>query len=80
MFDIVLKFHDQNLSVVEVITIPIIILKRHTAYVLSDKLKIKGLDCVYVIKYFGHGVHFVHRAANLLKVLQLYLPEGVGPP
>ena len=29
MFDIVLKFHDQTLSVVEVITIPVIILKRH---------------------------------------------------
>ena len=33
-FDIVLKFHNQTLSVVEVITIPVIILKRHAAYVL----------------------------------------------
>ena len=37
MFDIVLKFHDQTLSVVEVITIPVIILKRHAAYVFIGR-------------------------------------------
>ena len=41
---------------------------------------IKGLDCVCVIICFGHDVHCVHRAAKLRKVLQTYLPEGVGPP
>ena len=37
MFDIALKFHDQNLSVVEVITIPVIILKRHAAYIFIGR-------------------------------------------
>ena len=41
---------------------------------------IKGLDCVYVIVCFGHGVHCVHRAANLSIVLQIHLIEGVEPP
>ena len=37
MFNIVLKFHDQNLYVVEVITIPDIILKRHAAYIFIER-------------------------------------------
>ena len=32
MFDIVLKFHDQNFSEVKVITIPVVIQKRYAAY------------------------------------------------
>ena len=40
VFDIVFKFHDQTLSVVEVITIPVIILKRHAAYVFIGRTNI----------------------------------------
>ena len=37
MFDIVLKFHDQTLSVVEVITISVLILKWHAAFVFIGR-------------------------------------------
>ena len=37
MFDIVLKLHDQTLSVVEVITIPVIIQKRSVTYLFIGR-------------------------------------------
>ena len=61
MFNIVLKFHDQNLSVVEVITIPDIILKRYAAYIFI--VRSSTIDATYkssmnssLVDFWGLGI------------------------
>ena len=53
MFDIVLKFHDQTLSVVEVSTIPVIIQKRYAAYLFIGRSNNYNILCLGNVKQYA---------------------------
>ena len=59
MFDIVLKFHDQNFSVVKVITIPVIIQKMSLTYLFI------GRSNSYIVAYAGGRSYGVQLANSV---------------
>ena len=56
MFGIVLKFHDQTLSVVKVITIPVIIQKRSVRYLFIGRS-----NNIYIYMYIMYMYIYMHR-------------------